>query len=167
MPHTEGAESRRREASPHRGSETPIRGCPAPRPPFDTGTAASLRCPDLVSASALRSSHLRHPHPDRPPASATHPPHLRHPHSSRRALCVRIPTSFGTRAPTAGRPHRARIVKAAKSRCQKRRDAHVARNRRSRQRAGISASPGFCQGYGAGAAEAASEPGAPRRQSAG
>lgn len=85
MPHTEGAESRRREAPPHRGSETPIRGCPAPWPPFDTGAPASLRCPDLVSTSALRSPHLRHPRPDRPPAPATHPPHLRHPHSNRRA----------------------------------------------------------------------------------
>ncbi len=80
MPHTEGAESRRREASPHRGSETPIRGCPAPRPSFDTGTAASLRCPDLVSTSALRSPHLQHPRPDRPPASAPRPPRPRRPH---------------------------------------------------------------------------------------
>ena len=81
MPHTEGAESRRREASPHRGSETPIQGCPAPRPPSDTGTPASLQRPNLVSASALRSptfsvripTALRHPRlGHRPPPPGPH-----------------------------------------------------------------------------------------------
>lgn len=118
MPHTEGAEGRRREASPHRGSETPIRGCPAPRPSCDTGTPASLRRPDLVSTSALRSSHLRHPRLDRPPAPASRPPFgIRYPPTAPSAsafqssrLGVRIPTSFRhprlDRCPPPPGPHR-------------------------------------------------------------
>lgn len=160
MPHTEGAEGRRREAPPHRGSETPIRGCPAPRPSFDTGTAASLRCPDLVSTSALRSPHPQHPHPDRPPVSATRPPRPRRPHPNLVSASAPRPPPAPA-GPASSKPPKADARSAGTLTSPG--TAGVA----SRQRARISASPGFCQGYGAGAAGAASEPKAPRHQSAG